>query len=77
MSQSKVFCKLELHALRKKTVLKISHNPGLNLTVFLGTGPRYWPQSGNVSQLLRIDNKNNETNSFNNHDVFKRSVFYH
>ena len=43
MSQSKgstVFFKLELHVLSKKTVLKISLNPGLNLIIFLGTGPR-------------------------------------
>ena len=42
MPQSKgsaVFCKLELRALSKKTALKISPNPGLNLTIFLGTGP--------------------------------------
>ena len=42
MPQSKgaaEFCKLELRALSKKTGLKISLNPGLNLTVFLGTGP--------------------------------------
>ena len=42
VSQSKgstVFCKLELYALSKKTALKISLNPGLNLTIFLGTGP--------------------------------------
>ena len=37
---STVLCKLELHALSKKTVLKISLNPGLNLTIILGTGPR-------------------------------------
>ena len=36
---STVLCKLELHALSKKTVLKISLNPGLNLTIILGTGP--------------------------------------
>ena len=43
MSQSKsstVFCKLELHSLSKKTLLKISLHPGLNLTIFSGTGPR-------------------------------------
>ena len=43
MSQSKsstVFCKLELHSLSKKTLLKISLHPGLNLTTFSGTGPR-------------------------------------
>ena len=41
VSQSKgltVFCKLELHALSKKTMRKISLNPGLNLTILLGTG---------------------------------------
>ena len=32
---SKVFCKHELHALSKKTVLNISLNSGLNLTIFL------------------------------------------
>ena len=32
-------CNLELHSLSKKTALKISLNPGLNLTIFLGTGP--------------------------------------
>lgn len=39
MSQSKgstVFCKLQLHALSKKTVPKISLNPRLNLTIFRG-----------------------------------------
>ena len=36
---SAVFCKLELRALSKKTGLKISLNSGLNLTIFLGTGP--------------------------------------
>ena len=36
---STVFCKLELHSLSKKTALKISLNPGLNLTICLGTGP--------------------------------------
>ena len=43
MSQSKgstVLCELELHALSKKTMLNISLNPGLNLTIILGTGPR-------------------------------------
>ena len=42
MSQRKgsLLCKLELHGLSKKTVLKISLNPGLNLTTILGTGPR-------------------------------------
>ena len=42
MPQSKgsaVFCKFELRALSNKTGLKISLNPGLNLTIFLGTGP--------------------------------------
>ena len=38
-NRSTVFCKLELHALSKKTALKISLNPGLNLTIILGTGP--------------------------------------
>ena len=43
MSQSKgstVLCELELHALSKKTMLNISLNPGLNLTIILGTEPR-------------------------------------
>ena len=43
MSQSKgstVLCELELHALSKKTMLNISLNPGLNLTIILGTGLR-------------------------------------
>ena len=34
-----VFCKLELHFLRQETLLKIWLNPGLNLTIFRGTGP--------------------------------------
>ena len=33
------FLKLQLHALSKKTVPKISLNPGLNLTIFLGNWP--------------------------------------
>ena len=34
-----MFCKLELHVLRQeKTLLKIWLNPGLNLTIFRGTG---------------------------------------
>ena len=35
-----MFCMLELYVLSKKTVLQISLDPGLNLTIFLGTGPR-------------------------------------
>ena len=58
MSQSKsstVFCKLELHSLSKKTMLKISLNPGLNLTIFLGTGPGFFKirTAENVENLLR------------------------
>ena len=35
-AQQYVFCKLELD---KKTLLNIWLNPGLNLTIFQGTGP--------------------------------------
>ena len=37
-----VFCKLELHVLREKKLLKIWRNPGLKLTNFWGTGPSNW-----------------------------------
>ena len=47
-----MFCKLQLHALSKKTVLKIWLNPGLNLTIFLGTGPNEMYQ--NALLLLKI-----------------------
>ena len=47
-----MFCKLQLHALSKKTVLKIWLNPGLNLTIFLGTGPNERYQ--NALLLLKI-----------------------
>ena len=47
-----MFCKLQSHALSKKTVLKIWLNPGLNLTIFLGTGPNERYQ--NALLLLKI-----------------------
>ena len=37
---STVFCNLELHVLRRETVLEIWLTPGLNLTIFQGTEPR-------------------------------------
>ena len=54
MSQSKgstVFCKLQLHALSKKTVPKISHNPRLNLTIFLGNWPCWFFKIKNCINL--------------------------
>ena len=36
---SAVFCKLELHVLRRETVLKIYVNLALKLTIHLETGP--------------------------------------
>ena len=36
---SAVFCKLELHVLRRETVLKIYVNLALKLTILLETGP--------------------------------------
>ena len=39
---STVFCKLKLHVLRQENLvcsLKFWFNPGLNLTIFQGTGP--------------------------------------
>ena len=36
---SAVFCKLELHVLRRGTVLKIYVNLALKLTILLETGP--------------------------------------
>ena len=36
---SVVFCKLELHVLRRETVLKIYVNLALKLTILLETGP--------------------------------------
>ena len=36
---SVVFCKLELHVLRRETVLKIYVNLALKLTILLKTGP--------------------------------------
>ena len=61
MFQSKgltVFCKLKLHALSKKTVLKISLNPGLNLTIILGTGPR-WITPSSICIIPHIIQKPN------------------
>ena len=36
---SAVFCKLELHVLRRETVFKIYVNLALKLTILLETGP--------------------------------------
>ena len=36
---STVFCKLELHVVRRETVLKIYVNLALKLTILLETGP--------------------------------------